>query len=171
MARSPIHMAAIVRQARKRGAGVLKISPGGDGNDPLADSYIRIRSGTDRFLAAAVIGLLLEHGLVREDILERTSNWDSFHNVLKEYSIEQLAGICDVTTDDIECAYDYYMNGGPAATIIGAGLQQYKYGGENVRFINAPEISQIKKCATPGHTPLVVSTTAECFDILFYRQI
>ena len=57
--RSSIHMAAVVAKARRKGARVLTISPGGDGSDRFSDAHIRIRPGTDRFLAAAATRRLL----------------------------------------------------------------------------------------------------------------
>ena len=64
LSRSSVHMGAIVKRARKKGIRVITISPGGDGNAPYSDLMLRIRPGTDRFLAAAVIGLLIQRGLV-----------------------------------------------------------------------------------------------------------
>ncbi len=45
LSRSSIHIAAAVAAARRRGARVLSISPGGDGNDAFSDERIRIRPG------------------------------------------------------------------------------------------------------------------------------
>ena len=61
LSRSSVHTAAIVRKARKKGARVLSISPGGDGNESFSDSQVSIRPGTDRFLSAAIIHLLEEN--------------------------------------------------------------------------------------------------------------
>lgn len=52
IARTSIHLAAMVRQARKQGTRVLSISPGGDGHEAWTDAFIRVRPGQDRFLAA-----------------------------------------------------------------------------------------------------------------------
>jgi anaerobic selenocysteine-containing dehydrogenase len=51
--RSSIHTAAIIRKACRGGTRMLTISPGGDGNNTFSQERIRIRPGTDRFLAAA----------------------------------------------------------------------------------------------------------------------
>ena len=62
LSRSSVHTAALVAEARRRGTKVLTISPGGDGNEAFTDVFVRIKPGTDRFLAAGVIKLLLERG-------------------------------------------------------------------------------------------------------------
>jgi anaerobic selenocysteine-containing dehydrogenase len=137
LSRSSIHVAGLVRQARRRGARVLTISPGGDGNRGFTDSFIRIRPGTDRFLAAAVIRLLLERNEIREVILERTRNWPQFLSIITGRSLSDLAGVCGLSQPEVEEVSSWYAEGEPVATLIGWGLQRHRYGGENVRFINA----------------------------------
>jgi anaerobic selenocysteine-containing dehydrogenase len=135
--RSSVHVAHLVQKARQKGAEVLTISPGGDLNKGLSDVQIGIRPGTDRFLASAAILLLMESGRLKEDILSRTSNWDSFRDLLPGRSLDELLAVCGVTRADVEILRDFYVGKHPVATIIGAGVQRYRYGGENVRFINA----------------------------------
>jgi anaerobic selenocysteine-containing dehydrogenase len=135
--RSSIHTAVLIRQARRRGTRVLSISPGGDFNRSLSDHTIRIRPGTDRFLAAAVMGRLFAEGRVPAGLLERARHTESFLHAIGAYDEERLAGFCGVSTQDMDTVLAYYTSPGPTATLVGAGLQRYRYGGENVRFINA----------------------------------
>jgi anaerobic selenocysteine-containing dehydrogenase len=137
LSRSSIHTAELVRQARKNGAEVITISPGGDGNRPFSDHFIRIRPGTDRFLAAAVMRIFMERNAVREDIPARTQNWARFRQVVRETNLEDLAAECQVPEEEVERLYHVYNRREPVATLIGWGLQRYVHGGENVRFINA----------------------------------
>ena len=137
LSRSSIHTAALVRKARQRGARVLTISPGSDGNGPFSDASVRVSPGSDRFLAAAVLRLLVENGRVTQEILSRTTNWSTLLAILQSYPMEQLAALCEVTFLDIQRLYSWYAEDGPTATIVGAGLQRHAFGGENVRFINA----------------------------------
>ena len=137
LSRSSIHTAALVRKARQRGARVLTISPGGDGNEPFSDEWVRVSPGSDRFLAAAALRLLMDNGRVTQEILSRTANWKTFQAILRSYPLEHLAALCEVTFADIQRLYSWYTVDGPTATIVGAGLQRHAFGGENVRFINA----------------------------------
>ncbi|MCG6905140.1 MAG: molybdopterin-dependent oxidoreductase [Desulfobacteraceae bacterium] len=136
LAGSSVHMAAIVRKAAAAGARTLTISPGGDESRYPADHHIRIRPGTDRFLAAAVLRLLVAENQLSGHILDHTRRWPSFRNAIFKYPPEELAARCDVPPADIRRLGEAYLDG-PAATIVGGGLQRYRYGGENVRFINA----------------------------------
>jgi anaerobic selenocysteine-containing dehydrogenase len=137
LSRSSIHVAGLVRRARRHGARVLTISPGGDGNRDFTDSFVRIRPGTDRFLAAAVIRSLWEHGKIRESILEHTRNWPQFSRVVTGRSLADLLAAGGIGQVDVEEVCSWYGAGEPVATLMGWGLQRHRYGGENVRFINA----------------------------------
>ncbi len=137
LGRSSTHVAGLVRKARQQGARVLTISPGGDGNQSFSDTMIRIRPGTDRFLAAAVIHLLFQRGKTRSDILNRTRNWSAFRELITSGSVSEFAGVCDVSEVAVEQLFEFYEQSEPVATLLGWGLQRYQYGGENVRFINA----------------------------------
>ena len=89
--RSSIHTAAIIRKARKRGARVLTISPGGDGNDSYSDERICIRPGTDRFLAAAVIRRLWEDRQIPSELLKHTKKPEKFLDLISGWTPENLA--------------------------------------------------------------------------------
>lgn len=137
LARSSNHLAALVRKARQRGARVLTISPGGDGNLSYSDRMIIVRPGSDRFLAMAVVQLLLKRDKIPEAIIERTRNWTRFQKLVSERPVAELASNCDVSEDVVEELFQFYVRAEPVATLLGWGLQRYKYGGETVRFINA----------------------------------
>lgn len=137
LSRSSIHTAALVNRARKGGCRVLAISPGGDVAGDLTDDFIRIRPGTDRFLAAAAIRLLIERNGIGSEVLEHAHEWQRFYNFVLDRPLEALLSACGVSLDDLEKLCRYYTGEGPTSTIIGAGVQRYQYGGENVRFINA----------------------------------
>jgi anaerobic selenocysteine-containing dehydrogenase len=137
--RSSVHTAAIVRRARHKGARVLSISPGGDGAGSFSDAHIRIRPGTDRFLAAAALRGLTDRPEKSRiaGVAARTRNPEAFFEEIRRRSLPELLAACQASTEDLERLLAAYTGAGPTATFIGAGLQRYRYGGENVRFINA----------------------------------
>ena len=137
LGRSSNHVAAIIGKVRKSGGKVLTVSPGGDGNRMFSDKMIRIRPGTDRFLAAAVIHLLIQRGKIDDDVLERTQGWPQFRELITSRSVSEFAGASDVSKNEVEELFEYYSLKEPVASLLGWGLQRYKHGGENVRFINA----------------------------------
>jgi len=136
-ARSSIHTAAIIRKARRNGTRMLTISPGGDGNDTVSDERIRIRPGTDRFLAAAVIKLLAQDRRLSPAILEHTKRPQKFLDMVSAFRLDDLTRACEVSPAEVEKLWHWYRQETPAATFVGTGLQRYRFGGENTRFINA----------------------------------
>jgi anaerobic selenocysteine-containing dehydrogenase len=134
--RSSIHTAAVVHRARRRGARVLTVSPGGDGNDRFSDVRIRVRPGTDRFLAAAAIQRLLTERRAAH-MVPHSRAPEKFFELINRRTIGDLLAACEVGAEDFERLFRLYADVHPLATFIGAGLQRYRHGGENVRFINA----------------------------------
>jgi anaerobic selenocysteine-containing dehydrogenase len=135
--RSSIHTAAIIRKARRNGTRMLTISPGGDGNDTLSNDRIRIRPGTDRFLAAAVIKLLVEDRSISPAIIKHTKRPQKFLAMVSDFKLDDLIRACEVSPADVEKLRRWYRQKTPVATFVGTGLQRYRFGGENTRFINA----------------------------------
>jgi anaerobic selenocysteine-containing dehydrogenase len=135
--RSSIHTAYLVRKARAKGTEVVTICPGGDLNVGHTDAMIRIRPGTDRFLAAAIARLYMERHEIWKKVKENSNNLDAFSRLVLGYNLDNLLKACGVSMDEAELICDVYMDIHPTATIIGSGLQRYRYGGETVRFINA----------------------------------
>jgi anaerobic selenocysteine-containing dehydrogenase len=137
LSRSSVHTAALVKKARKNGTRVLTVSPGGDGSRAYSDAHIRIRPGTDRFLAAASLRLLIENDLIDQKALSHTRAPEKFLALIEAHSTNDLLDACHVSDADFQRVYECYAQKAPVASLIGAGLQRYRYGGENVRFINA----------------------------------
>ena len=137
LARSSIHLGTLVQKARRNGTRVLTISPGGDGHESWSDDFIRVRPGTDRFLAAAVIRLMMNRGLIRPEITDYASNWPAFSGLLQDRSWQDLAAEADVSPADAEKVLDWYKNDVPVSSILAIGLQRYRHGAENVCLIDA----------------------------------
>ncbi|KAF0234757.1 MAG: nitrate [Desulfovibrionaceae bacterium] len=134
-----VHLAAMLTNARKRGARVLSIHPGDPGYGGLSDEQIVIRPGTDRFLAAAAAKLLLERGLSDDarKALSRSFEPQAFLELLDGWSLDSLLEACGASLEQARTLADWYAGDTPTATVIGRGLQRYAFGGENVRFIDA----------------------------------
>jgi len=137
-----VHLAAMLSQARKRGARVLSIHPGDPGFGGLSDEQIIIRPGTDRFLAAAAAKLLLQRGLSADARKAQSRCFDpqAFLELLDGWSLDSLLEACGASLEQAHALAAWYagdMGDAPTATLIGRGLQRYAFGGENVRFIDA----------------------------------
>ncbi|WP_461208799.1 molybdopterin-dependent oxidoreductase [Desulfocurvus sp. DL9XJH121] len=133
--RTSVHLAALVRRARKQGTRVLTISPGGDGSGRYSDRHVRLRPGTDRFLAAA-LAEALARGAAPE-IRDAASNFPALAELLEDRDTDALLAACDVSRADFEEILSWYAQPGPTATILAWGMQRYVHGAANVRWVNA----------------------------------
>ena len=136
LSRSSVHLARIVSLARKHGTRVVSIWPGGEGYAPFSDELIRIDPGQDRFLALAVIRLLMERSRLDPGKLKNVSGLSGFRGLLDRWTVQELAGMSGVAEDRMASLADIYAQGG-VSTLLGWGMQRHVYGGENVRAVNA----------------------------------
>lgn len=137
LSRSSIHTGALVSRARKSGVRIMNISPEENSGRTLYDDHILIRPGCDRFLAAAVIRMLMDSGKISPEPAARTANWSSFENMILSVSLTDLLSACQVAAADARRLYQWYEGPEPTASLIGWGLQRHVFGGQNVRMINA----------------------------------
>ena len=135
-ARSSIHTQAMVNKARQSGTRVVSIWPGGQGYADFSDQLIRIAPGRDRFLALAVLKVIWEQGRIDQRAAAATRNWDALQAVLHRYTLSELAGLCDISVQDIYYLAAAYSQS-PVASIIGWGVQRHRFGGESIRSIDA----------------------------------
>lgn len=136
LARGSVHLAAMVRALRKKGVPVVTIAPGTDTAQGFTDHFVRVKPGTDRFLAAAVLREVLRRKGVAPEVAAACHDPASFGDLLAE-SGPRLLEWCGARPEDVALLVDHYAGPLPVATLLGWGLQRYRFGGQNVRFINA----------------------------------
>ncbi|SFJ74689.1 Anaerobic selenocysteine-containing dehydrogenase [Desulfomicrobium apsheronum] len=136
LARGSVHMAAMVRALRKKGVPVVTIAPGEDTAQGFTDHFVRVRPGTDRFLAAAVLREVLLRKGIAPEVAAGCHDPAGFEGLLAEAG-PRLLEWCGARPEDVALLADHYAGPAPVATLLGWGLQRYRFGGQNVRFINA----------------------------------
>ncbi|SDK47059.1 Anaerobic selenocysteine-containing dehydrogenase [Maridesulfovibrio ferrireducens] len=135
LSRSSLHTAAYIKDARKKGKLVISISPGGDGNEKFSDKIITIRPGTDRFLAAALIKILLESNEVSPKAIEKCSGLEPFKKLIQGYDLNLLCELCGVELKTARELSNAYISDKKVSSLIGWGVQRYTFGGENISYI------------------------------------
>ncbi len=134
--RGSVHTAAMVRQLRKGGVPVVTIAPGADTADGFTDRFVRIRPGTDRLLAAAVLREVLRRKGVAPEVAAACRDLSAFLGLLEGCGDEALAW-CGASREDVDFLAGLYAGPSPVASLLGWGMQRYRFGGQNVRFVNA----------------------------------
>lgn len=135
--RSSIHLAFFLKKARKKGARVITISPGGCDLNGVCDKHILIKPGTDRFLAAATIKEIIKENKNTLKRIYECPKGRQMLATLHKYSLEELLEASQVSYSDLSELVSIYSSNLCITTLIAWGLQRYLHGGENVRWINA----------------------------------
>ncbi|MBO0852844.1 MAG: molybdopterin-dependent oxidoreductase [Nocardia sp.] len=91
----------------------------------LADFHLQVRPGTDAWLLAAMLGVLVDEDLLDHDfIAEHTDGADEVLAVLREVPISTYADRCGVPEDLIRAATRRFATAESAATYEDLGVQQ-----------------------------------------------
>ena len=168
LARGSVHMAAMVRALRKKGVPVVTIAPGEDTAKGFTDHFVRVRPGTDRFLAASVLREVLRRRGVEPEVGAACRDLAGFEELLAGCG-EELLEWCGATQADVALLADHYAGPAPVATLLGWGLQRYSFGGQNVRFINALAMLSGQVGRSGGGTYYGLSSMAN-FELPWKRE-
>ncbi len=133
---SSVHTAAQVARARKRGAEVLAVNPDAGVVTGLADHAVRVRPGTDRFLALACAKLLSEVS-DRAPPWHRAGNGAAFQAFLSGLALGDLLAACGVGEEEVRRLAGVYGRSSRTATVVGWGVQRHPFGCENLRAVHA----------------------------------
>lgn len=90
-----------------------------------ADIHLALRPGTDAFLIAAMLAILVRDGLVDPAFLqERTIGFDELQRTLREIPIEEFVRRADVPMDDVLKATRGLASAKAACVRVDLGIQQ-----------------------------------------------
>ncbi len=136
---SSIHLSQIIKKARRRDVHVTSIWPGGGDYYKYADKLIVINPGTDRFLALAIVKLLIKNDNLDMSRINNCIGRDKYSELVNKFSLSSLSKQCGVSLDNIQFLSKIYSKNSKnsVSTIVGWGLQRYLTGKESVRHINA----------------------------------
>lgn len=89
---------AVIREIMKDPArSMIVIDPRRSETAVKADFHLQLKPGTDAWLLAALLGIIVQDGLVKQDwITEHTTGYDAIAAILKNIPISQYATICGV---------------------------------------------------------------------------
>lgn len=121
----PVTFAHVLRGCERTGAKLVVIDPRATPTSACADEHLGIRPGTDLAFALAMLGHIVERGLVDDGFVrDHVLGYDRLVDHLRErgYGPAWAAPLCDVPAERIaRCAEDYARSG-PAAIYCNAGV-------------------------------------------------
>jgi len=135
-AETNIHQMVFIEEALRRGGRLVVIDPRRTESAERAELLVQPRPGTDGILALAVARLLIEHGHVDTEFVEKhISGFDAFERMVMDVTVEVAADIADVPASQIHRLAELIGTVKPVTINCGYGMQRYTNSGQTMRSI------------------------------------
>ena len=133
---SSVHLLPVIRAARERGAKLVSIDPIHHRTAELCDLFVQPRPGGDSALALGVAGIFFERGIADPKAAEYCDHLEEFRSLACSRTTAAWADLAGVPVESLVAVADAYAQG-PAALLIGWGLQRRRNGSATVRVLDA----------------------------------
>jgi len=131
---SNLHLAPVLKKARKRGAKLVIIDPKRIKIAEQCDLHIQLLPGTDVVLAMALAAELERRdALDTAFIAEWTIGFDIYMVQAREYSVADVNTICGVSSEQFHQLADWYIAAKNIAASFGNGIERGRSGGSGLR--------------------------------------
>ncbi|HET6204443.1 MAG TPA: molybdopterin-dependent oxidoreductase [Planctomycetota bacterium] len=133
---SNVHVLPLLREAKARGARLLFVDPVWNRTATLCDRVLRPRPGGDFALAMGTARVLMEEGRIDPEAPTYCDHFEALRTLVFSRPLEAWAREADVGTEEVAgFARDYAE--GPAAILVGWGLQRRANGSATIRALDA----------------------------------
>ncbi len=138
---SNMHMARIIKTAKKNGAKLIVIDPKKVKIADQADLYLQIKPGTDIVLFLALAAELERRHALDEAFIERwVHGFDVYMEAARKYSLEDASTICQIPLRQIEELLNYYTSAQNVSMSFGNGAERGRNGGSSIRSAMALQV-------------------------------
>ncbi|MGF7452552.1 formate dehydrogenase subunit alpha [Pasteurella bettyae] len=122
-----------IREAVRNGTKLIVVDPRDIGLTKQADIHLKLRPGSNIAFANGMCHLFIEEGLIDEKfIAENTEGFKELKKILKSYTPERVAKICNIDPDDLRAAARMYATAKKAPIIYCLGVTEHSTGTEGV---------------------------------------
>lgn len=133
---SSVHLVPVLKEARARGAHLTLIDPVHHKGASLVDRVLAPRPGADLELALAIARVLFDSGRIAPNAATFCDNLEAFAAMVRRRSAAQWAALAEVSLADVQAIADEFA-AGPAAILVGWGMQRRLRGAAIVRALDA----------------------------------
>ncbi len=133
---SNLHLVPLLKEARARGARLVLVDPVHHRSAALCDLVLQPRPGGDVALALGVARWLFEHGRADPRTAEWCDHLGEFRAACFARPLAAWAALADVPPAELVALAAAYADG-PAAILVGWGLQRRGQGAAAVRVLDA----------------------------------
>ncbi len=139
-----------VRQAVERGAKLIVVDPRDIDLSKKADVHLKLRPGTNVAFANGMMHVFIEEDLIdKKFIEERTENFEAIKEMVKDYTPERVAEICDIDPDMLREAARIYATADKAPIMYCLGVTEHHTGTEGVMSLSNMAM-MVGKIGRPG---------------------
>ncbi|SDK84358.1 molybdopterin-dependent oxidoreductase [Natronincola ferrireducens] len=132
------HLIPILKKAQKRGSRIVVIDPVRTATAAFADYYYQVKPEHDGYLAMAMAKMILDKKKYDVNFVEQhCKGFKEFKEFLDRQQLKELIKATGLTEELICELTNLYADNKPSTIILGYGLQRYRNGGKNIRFIDA----------------------------------
>ena len=129
-------IAAKMRQARRKGAGLIVADPRKTELASMADVWLRLRPGSDVALLNGLMHIIIRDGLQNTEFIGHcTSGFDAVAKTVKIYTPEVVEGITGVPASALQQAAQMYAQAERAQIFYTLGITEHCWGTDNVLSI------------------------------------
>lgn len=126
-----------IRAAVANGAKLIVVDPRDIRITSQADVHLKLRPGTNVAFANGIVHVLIREGLIDEEyIATRTEGFEKLAEMVKEYTPERVAEICNISADDLVFAAKLYGSAKTAPIIYCLGVTEHTTGTEGVMSLS-----------------------------------
>ena len=133
---SHVHLLPILKKAKANGTRLILIDPIPHRTKTICDHYFQVAPGGDAALAFGMAKRLFEQNQFDPNVAEFCDHLAPYIDLLKSRSHESWAAESGLAVEQIEQLAQLYQLG-PAAILVGWGMQRRRNGGAIVRAIDA----------------------------------
>ena len=133
-----LHLPALVRKAKGKGARVILLDVYENPSAALADQVLLLQPGSDGALALSMLQVLAEEGLTDDTFLARhVSGWPELRETLKSWTPERTAALTGLSPETVRELARAYGRAKAPCIVLGSGFSRSGNGGEATRAIAA----------------------------------
>lgn len=134
---SNVHLLPVLKEAKRRGAKLVLIDPVHHRTSKLCDHYVQLRPGGDFALAMGMARALFESGSLDATAEHYCDHFEPYKHLVFSRSLAAWAQLADVEEEQVRELASWYVDRGPAAILVGWGMQRRANGAGIVRALDA----------------------------------
>jgi anaerobic selenocysteine-containing dehydrogenase len=131
---SNLHLARVIKTARRQGGRLIVIDPKRTKIAEQADLHLQVQPGTDVVLGLALAAELERRGAFDQAFIDEwVSGIDAYMAEARQYTPEHVAEVCGLSREQFHEMVSWYMAAKRVAVSVGNGIERGRSGGSGLR--------------------------------------